>query len=88
MFFKVKLVITNFKIAIFIDSNGFWSQFRKKVNLFSLINLNEKFNGFENVIFFHELLTVFLKCDELIEGNEVMIGFNKVVRIIEVFVNL
>lgn len=58
------------------------------MNFFSLINFDEKFNGFENVIFFHELLTVFLKCDKLIEGNEVMIGFNKVVSIIEVFINL
>lgn len=45
-------------------------------------------NSFEDVVFFHELLTVFLESDELVKGDKIMIGFDEVVCVIEVFVDL
>lgn len=87
MFFEVKLIIADLKMAIFVDSNGFRSEFWKKWGFFGFIDLDEEMYGFENVIFFHELLAIFLKSDEFIKRDEIMVGFDKVKSLIEVFVN-
>lgn len=88
MFFEIKLIITNFEMTLFINSNGLRSKLREKGDFFGLIDFYKEMNSFENVIFFHELLTVFLESDKLIERDEIMISFEEVVCVIEIFVNL
>ena len=88
MFFEIKLIITNFKMTLFINSYGLRSKLRENGDFFGLIDFYEEMNGFEDVIFFHELLTVFLESDKLIKRDEIMISFEEVVCIIEIFVNL
>lgn len=56
-------------MTLFINSNGLRSKLREKGDFFCLIDFNEEMNCFEDVIFFHELLTVFLESDKLIERD-------------------
>lgn len=67
MFFEIKLIITDFEMTFLVNSDGFRSELREKVYFFSLIDFYKEMNGFENVILFHDLLTVFLKGNKLIE---------------------
>lgn len=88
MFFEIKLIITNFKMTFLVNSNGFWGQLREKVDFFCLINFDKKMNGLEDVIFFHDLLAVFLEGNKFIERDEIMVGLDEVIGVAEIFFNL
>lgn len=53
-----------------------------------LVDLNQEVDCFQNVVFVHDLLAVFLKCDKLINADKIMVSLEKIVSPVEALLNL